>query len=141
MNRLRCERGFTMVDLINTMLLVAVIMGMTALLGRRAVARYQLNAAVRMLSIDMARVKTRAIQTNALSAVARESDKYYRASGSPRELPSLVRFDETSADSVAFNGLGAVADGLTHRFILVTSFGYSKEVFVYAAGGQEIRKL
>ena len=141
MKRIRCSRGFTMVDMINALILMAVLMGMSAMLGRRTVARYQLNAAARMLSVDMTRVKTQAIQTNAVTTVLRESDRYYRASGMARQLPRLVRFDAVSADSVAFNGLGAVTDGVTHRFVLITSYGDAREVFVYAAGGQEVRKL
>ncbi len=128
-------------DVINALLLVAVVLGMTAMLGRRAIARYQLQAAARMLVADMSRVKTRAIQTNAVTVVYRESDRDYRASGTPRRLPVMVRFDQVSSDTVAFNGLGAVADGATRRFVLVTTFGDAREVFIYAAGGQEVRKL
>ena len=141
MQLLRCKRGFTIADLVNAMLLFAVIIGITATLGRRAVARYQLNSAARMLAVDVRRVKTRAIQTNAITTVAIESDRYYRASGLPRQLPAMVRFDEVSSDSVSFNGLGGVAGGGTRHFVLTTSSGEAREIFVYAAGGQEIRKL
>ena len=141
MKRIQCTGGFTIADMVNSLLLIAVMMGMTATLGRRAVGRYQLSAAVRMLSMDVARVKTRSIQTNAVNDVFLESERGYRAAGTPRQLPLLVRFDEASSDTVSFNGIGAVADGATHRFVLVNAFGDSREVFVYASGGQEIRKL
>lgn len=141
MRFMRCTRGFTMVDLINAMLLIALIMGMTTLLGQRAIARYQLNAAARTLVSDLTHAKMRAIQTNAVAKLTRESERDYRASGMPRQLPGAVRFDVGSADSVSFNGLGAVAGGGTRQFVLVNQFGDAREVHIYAAGGQEVRRL
>lgn len=140
-NYVRCDRGFTLVDLVNAMMLIVLIMGGTTLMGQRAIARYQLNAAARTLAADVTHAKMRAIQTNAIASLARESNSFYRASGTPRQLPGAVRFDAVSADSVAFNGLGAVSDGATRQFVLKNQYGDAREVHIYAAGGQEVRKL
>lgn len=140
-SRIGDQRGFSVPDLLNAMVLIAVLLGMGALLGQRAIAKYQLNAAAHMLVVDMSRVKTEAIQTNSVTSIDLRSERDYRASGMPRRLPLMVRFDDASADTVPFNGLGGVADGSTRRLVLTTRFGDSREIFVYAAGGQEVRKL
>jgi Tfp pilus assembly protein FimT len=137
---LTCRRGYTLVDQAVMLLLIGVVLGITGPLSRRAIARYQLNAAVHELAADLAQAKMRAIQSNAVAAVIRESDRDYRVAGSARHLPGMVRFDDTSADTVSFNGLGAVTDGTSKRFILVNSLGASQEIRIYAAGGQEVRK-
>ncbi len=141
MRHFKCARGFTLVDVVNATLLIGVIMGMTTMLGQRAIAGYQLNAAARTLAADVTLAKMHAIKTNAVATLKRESDRDYRTSGTPRQLPGAVRFDLASDDSVAFNGLGASADGTTSRFVLVNQYGDSREVHVYAAGGQEVRRL
>ncbi len=69
-----------------------------------------------------------------------ESDRVYRLD-SRRELPRMIRFDPESADSVAFNGMGGVAGGGTQTIIVSDPYGGAMEIRVYAAGGQEVRKL
>lgn len=139
--RLKCARGFTLVDVLNATLLIAVITGGTTMLGQRTIARYQLNAAARTFAADVTLAKMRAIQTNAIATLKRESDRDYRAYGLPRQLPGAVRFDVASDDSVAFNGLGASADRTTGRFVLVNQYGDVREIHIYAAGGQEVLRL
>ena len=141
MRRIEGDRGYTAVDMIVALVLIAVILGMGTLLGQRALAMYQLNAAARMLVADMSRIKTEAIQTNSITSLNLQSDRDYRASNTPRRLPTMVRFGEASADTIPFNGLGGVADGGTRRLVLTTRYGYSREIYVYAAGGQEVHKL
>jgi len=138
---LRCERGYTLVDMAVVLLLLGTVLGTTGPLSRRVVARYQLNTAVQTLVADLAQAKIRAIQSNSVATVRRESNRDYRVSGSPRQLPGMVRFDTESADSVVYNGLGALSGGSTQRFVLVDSFGEEREIRVYAAGGHEVRKL
>jgi hypothetical protein len=50
----------------------------------------------------------------------------------------MVRFTDASADSLAFNGLGALQAGVTRRFELYNTFGESIAVLVYAGGGHEV---
>ena len=130
-----------MVDMTVVLFLVGAAMSVSGPLSRRVVATYQLNAAVQTLVSDLAQTKIRAIQANAVSTVKRESNRDYRAAGHPRRLPGMVRFEESSADSVAYNGLGAVTDGTAHAFVLRNSFGEARVVRVYAAGGHEVKKL
>lgn len=137
----RCQRGYTLVDTAVVLMLIGTVLSTTGPLSRRVVARYQLNTAVHTLVADLAQAKIRAIQSNAVATVRRESNRDYRVSGSPRQLPGMVRFDAASADSVVYNGLGALSGGSTQRFVLVNSFGETREVRVYAAGGHEVRKL
>ena len=141
MRHFKCTRGFTLVDVMNATLLTGVIMGMTTMLGQRAIASYQLNAAARTLAADVTLLKMHAIRTNTIATLKRESDRDYRVSGTPRQLPGAVRFDVASDDSCAFNGLGASADGTTGQFVLVNQYGDAREVHIYAAGGQEVRRL
>ena len=141
MASLNCKRGYTMVEVAVVMTLIGGMMSMGGPLSRRVIANYQLNTAVQVLMSDLAQTKIRAIQSNAVSVVKRESNRDYRAAGHPRQLPRMVRFEDASADSVAFNGLGAVTDGTAHVFVLTNSFGETREVRVYAAGGHEARKL
>ncbi len=136
-----CRRGYTMVEMAVVLTLVAGALSMGGPLSRRVIANYQLNTAVQMLMSDLAQTKIRAIQSNAVSVVKRESNRYYRAAGHPRQLPRMVRFGDASTDSVAYNGLGAVTDGRAHAFVLTNSFGEVREVRIYAAGGHEARKL
>jgi Tfp pilus assembly protein FimT len=130
-----------MIDTAVVLLLIGAAMSTAGPLSRRVVSRYQLNTAAQTLAADLAQAKIRAIQTNAVTTVRLESSRDYRASGYPRRLPSAVRFEATSADSVSFNGLGAVADGTTPRIVLVDPFGEAREIRVYASGGHEVRKL
>ncbi len=141
MTTLRCQRGYTMIDLAVVLLLIGAALSTTGPLSRRVVARYELNTAAQTLAADLSQAQIRAIQSNALAVVARESIRRYRVASSPRRLPGMVRFDGESADSVVFNGLGAMSDGTTHRFVLVNSFGEAREVVIYAAGGHEVRRL
>jgi type II secretory pathway pseudopilin PulG len=141
MTSLRCKRGYTLVDMAVVLLLIGAAMGTTGPLSRRMIALYQLNAATQTLTADLEQAKIRAIQSNALEAVARETGRDYRAAGYPRRLPGMVRFGEESADTVVFNGLGAMSDGTSHRFVLVNLFGETREIVIYAAGGHEVRKL
>ncbi len=141
MTSLRCKRGYTLVEMTVVLLLIGAAMGTTGPLSRRMVALYQLNAAAQTLAADLSQAKIRAIQSNALATLERESNRDYRAAGYPRRLPGMVRFDAESADTVVFNGLGAMSDGASHRFVLVNLFGESREIVIYAAGGHEVRKL
>ncbi len=141
MSMLSCRRGYTVVDLAVVMGIMATLMGTSGPLSRRVVSRYQLNSAVHSLAADLAQAKVRAIQTNAVVPVVRESGRVYQVDGHTRRLPGLVRFAPESAEALSFNGLGAMADGRTHTFVLTTSFGDAHEVRLYAAGGCEVRKL
>lgn len=139
MNRVVSQKGYTLIEMLSVLTLLAIAMGSSTPLSRRVISRYQLNTAAQMLVSDLSQAKIRAIQTNAMATVKRESDRDYRASGAPRRLPSMVRFDEAAIDSVTFNGLGAVSDGATVSFVLIDSYGETREVRVYAAGGHEVR--
>jgi Tfp pilus assembly protein FimT len=130
-----------MVDIAVVLFLIGAAMSVSGPLSRRVVASYQLTSAVQTLVSDLAQTKIRAIQSNAVSTVRRESDRDYRAANHPRRLPGMVRFESSSTDSVAYNGLGAVTDGAAHVFVLENVFGEAREVRVYAAGGHEVRKL
>ena len=135
------RKGYSLIEVLVVLTLLAIVMGTLGPLSRRVIARYQLNTAVQMLQTDLAHAKIRAIQTNAYATVKLENSRYYRAAGAPRQLPGIVRFNGSTADSVSFNGLGAVADGVMVSFVLVNPYGESREIRVYAAGGQEVRKL
>lgn len=130
-----------MIDLVVLLFLIAAVMGTTAPLSRRVVARYQLSTAVQTLVSDLSQTKVRAIQSNTVMTLRRESSRDYRAAGYPRRLPGLVQFDVSSADSVTYNGLGAVSDGAARELVLVNVYGESRRVRVYAAGGHEVQKL
>ncbi|NIR46073.1 MAG: hypothetical protein GWN99_16725 [Gemmatimonadetes bacterium] len=134
------RRGYTLVDMTVVLIIIGAVLSMSAPLSRRVIANYQLNTAVQTLTSDLAQTKIRAIQANEVSTVKLESESYYRAAGHPRELPGMVKFDGSSSDSVAFNGLGAVTDGTAHAFLLVNTYGETREVRIYAAGGHEVRK-
>jgi Tfp pilus assembly protein FimT len=140
MKNLKCKRGHTLVDVAVVVTLIATAISTAGPLSRRVIARYQLNTATHVLATDLARARITAIKANAATAVLRTSDRDYRASGHPRQLPGLVRFTDSSADSLAFNGLGALQGGVTQRFELYTTFGESVEVRVYAGGGHEVVK-
>ena len=140
MKSLTCKGGYTLVDIAVVVTLIATAVGIAGPLSRRVVARYQLNAAAHVLVSDLARTKISAIKANAVTTFVRTTEREYRASGHPRQLPSMVRFTASSADSLAFNGLGALQDGLAHRLELYSSFGESVEVRVYAGGGYEVVK-
>ncbi len=141
MASVRCRRGYTMIDLVVLLLLIAAVMGTTAPLSRRVVANYQLSTAVQTLVSDLSQTKVRAIQSNAVVTLRRESSRDYRAAGYPRRLPGLVHFDASSADSVTYNGLGAVSGGAARQLVLVNAYGESRRVRIYAAGGHEVQKL
>jgi len=140
MGAFRCERGYTLVDMAVVLILIGTVLGTTGPLSRRVVARYQLSTAVQTLVADLTQVKIRAIQSNAVVTLRRESNRDYRVAGAPRQLPGMVRFDGGSADSVAYNGLGALSGGSTQRFVLVNAFGETREIRVYASGGHEVRR-
>lgn len=139
MRSLNCRKGYTLVDMAVVLILIGAALSMSGPLSRRVIANYQLNTAVQTLVSDLSQTKIRAIQANEISSVKLETESYYRAAGHPRELPGMVKFDGESADSVAFNGLGAVTDGMAHSFVLVNTYGEEREVRVYAAGGHEVR--
>ncbi len=141
MQSLMCKRGYTLADMAVVLILIGVTLGTTAPLSRRMIAGYQLNTAAQALASDLAEAKIRAIQSNALATVRLESGRYYRVAGAPRELPGMVEFASESADSVAFNSLGAVSDGSGRRFVLVNPYGGAREIRIYAAGGHEVKKL
>lgn len=135
------QKGYTLVEMVVVMTLLAVALGGSAPLSRRVISRYELNTAAQTLLADVARAKIRAIQTNAVTTVKLESNQYYRAADTPRQLPGLVKFADGSPDSVAFNGLGAVTAGAMVSFVLVEPYGGRREIRIYAAGGQEVLKL
>lgn len=138
MTTLRCRRGHTIIDVVVVATLIAVAASIAGPMSRRVVARYQLNSAAHMLGADLARTRMTAIQANAVTPLQRVSDRDYRASGHPRRLPRMVRFADVSADSIAFNGLGAMQDGASHSFSLYNTFGESVDIRVYAGGGHEV---
>lgn len=140
MKLLRCKRGHTLIDVAVVVTLIATAVSTAGPLSRRVIARYQLTTATHVLSTDLARARISAIKANDVTTVVRTSDRDYRASDYPRQLPGMIRFTELSADSLGFNGLGAVQDGVTHRFELYNKFGESVEVRVYAGGGHEVVK-
>ncbi len=135
-----CRRGYSLVDTAVMVLLIGTVLGTAAPLGQRVVANYQLNTAVQALSAEVAEAKIRAVKTNSVATVKRESAREYSVVGSWRKLPSKVRFDGASADSLAFNGLGALTAGATQSLVLVNTYDEKRELRVYAAGGHEIRE-
>lgn len=137
---LKCKKGHTLIDLAVVVTLIVTAVSTAGPLSRRVVARYQLNTAAHVLTADLVRTRVSAIKANAVTSFVRTSDTAYQASGHPRQLPGMVRFSEASADSLAFNGLGALQDGVTHSFELYNTFGESIEVRVYAGGGHEVVK-
>jgi Tfp pilus assembly protein FimT len=140
MKSLRCKRGHTLVDVAVVVTLIATAISTAGPLSRRVIARYQLSTATHVLATDLARARISAIKANDVTTVLRTTDRDYRASGHPRQLPGMVRFTDSSADSLAFNGLGAMQDGVAHRFELYNTFGESVEVRVYAGGAHEVVK-
>ena len=140
MTLLKCKKGHTLIDIAVVMTLLATAVSTAGPLTRRVIARYQLNTAAHVLTADLVRARVGAIKANAVTSFYRTSDRYYRASGHPRQLPRMVRFTDASADSLAFNGLGALQDGVSRRFELYNTFGESVEIRVYAGGGHEVVK-
>jgi Tfp pilus assembly protein FimT len=141
MSSLDCRKGYTLVDVAVLLLLIGIVLGTTAPISQRMIAKYQLNTAALVLSADLAEAKVRAIKANSVAKVLRESIRDYRVAGTPRQLPGMVQFDATSADSMSFNGLGAITAGTSQRFVLVNRFGDSREIRVYATGGLEVKRL
>ena len=141
MGLLKCREGYTLVDAAFLLLLIGIVLGTTAPLSQRMIAKYQLNSAAQVLSADLAEAKVRAIQSNAVAKVIRESIRDYRVAGAPRQLPGMVEFDVSSADSMSFNGLGAITAGTSQLFVLVNRYGDSREIRIYAAGGLEVKRL
>jgi hypothetical protein len=129
-----------MVDMAVALFIMGTALTTSGPLSRRVIATYQLNGAVQELVADLSQAKIRAIQSNSIATLRRESRRDYRVAGMPRRLPGMVRFEDTSADSVAFNGLGAVTDGAARVFLLTNVYGETRQVRVYAAGGHEVRK-
>ncbi len=140
MKNLKCKKGHTLVDVAVVITLIATAISTAGPLSRRVIARYQLTTATHVLATDLARARITAIKANAATTVLRTSERDYRASGHPRRLPGLVRFTDSSADSLAFDGLGALQGGVAQRFELYNTFGESVEVRVYAGGGHEVVK-
>ena len=118
MTLLKCKKGHTLIDIAVVMTLLATAVSTAGPLTRRVIAHYQLNTAAHVLTADLVRARVGAIKANAVTSFYRTSDRYYRASGHPRQLPRMVRFTDASADSLAFNGLGAL-----HSFGAFNSFG------------------
>lgn len=107
-------------------------------LTQHVVARYRLNAAAQTLVADLSRARMTAIQTNAVTVLERYSERDYRVADFPRQLPRTIYFGNSSAKSIAYNGLGALQDGLSHRFHLFNRFDETVEVRIYAGGGHEV---
>ncbi len=61
-------------------------------------------------------------------------------SGTQRDLPDGVRFNPTSADSIAFDRLGAVSGGASASLILASGSDRHVELRVGAAGAVEVRR-
>ena len=141
MSLLREERGITLVDVAVVLLMLGVALGLTAPISRRIVARYELNTAAQTLSSDLAYAKIRAIQSNSVTVLRRETTRDYRVDDRPRQLPDMVRFDDASVDSLRFNGLGATVDRGIQLLVLENRFGERIEVRVYSSGGYEVRRL
>lgn len=141
MSLLREERGFTLVDIAVVLLMLGIALGMTVPMSRRIVARYELNAAAQTLSSDLAYAKVRAIQSNSVTVLRRETTREYRVDGRPRQLPDMVRFHDASVDSLRFNGLGATVEGGLKLLVLQNRFGERIEVRVYSSGGHQVRRL
>lgn len=141
MSLLRNERGFTIVDVAVVLFLLGVALSLTAPISRRIVARYELNTAAHTLSSDLAYAKMRAIQSNSITVLRRETERQYRVDGRPRQLPSMVRFAEASVDSLGFNGLGSTVDRGPLLLVLENRFGERIEVRIYSSGGYQVRRL
>lgn len=141
MSLLREERGITLVDVAVVLLMLGVALGLTAPMSRRIVARYELNSAAHTLSSDLAYAKIHAIKSNSVTVLWRETAREYRVDDRPRQLPSMVRFDDASVDSLRFNGLGATVDRGIQLLVLENRFGERIEVRVYSSGGYEVRRL
>lgn len=141
MKLIRGRRGFTLIEMGVALTMLGVLMAMVVPLSRRIIARYELNSAAQTLSSDLAHAKIRAIQSNSITVLRRETLRAYRVADHPRRLPDMVRFDEASVDSLRFDGLGATLDGGLHLLLLENHFGDRVEVRVYASGGHEVRRL
>ena len=141
MSLLREKSGFTLIDIAVVLTMLGVALAMTVPMSRRVIARYELNSAAQTLSSDLAHAKIRAIQSNSITVLRRETLREYRVAGHPRQLPDMVRFDDASVDSLRFDGLGATLDGGLHLLLLENRFGDRVEVRVYSSGGHEVRRL
>jgi Tfp pilus assembly protein FimT len=127
-------------DVVIVMAMIATAVTTVGPLSRHVVARYRLNSAAQTLVADLSRARMTAIQTNAVTTVKRLSTRDYRVAGTPRQLPRGVHFADSSTDSIGYNGLGTMQDGVSHRFHLFNTFGDSVQVLVYAGGGHQVVK-
>lgn len=138
----RSERGFSFVDLVVVLVIIGVMMGVMAPLSRRIIASYQLNSATQTLIADLSQAKIRAIQSNSIVPVSRQSPRRYQLPGVTRELPVFVHFKPESVPSIAYNGLGTLtqpSEGV-RKFVLTNVYGQSREIRMYPGGGYELRK-
>jgi hypothetical protein len=135
---IREDRGFTLIDISVVLLMLGIALGLTAPMSRRIIARFELNSAAQTLTSDLEYAKIRAIQSNAVTVLWRETARDYRVDGRPRRLPAMVRFGDASVDSLRFNGLGATVDSGIQRLVLENSLGERLEVRVFSSGGYEV---
>ncbi len=141
MKRWHNALGYSLFEMVTLLVVMGVVSAIALPAGRAAISSYQLKTAVKALSSDMNRVRLKALETNNEASLHFESSDTYVVDDKARRLPNDIRIADSSADSIAFNRLGIVTDGVQRGFVLVGPHGHLRELRVSASGAVEVLRL
>ena len=113
----RHQRGFTMIELLTVMAIIAVLLSLAVPSFREQLARRALEGAANELSADLQYTRTQAVSNNAVTALATTSVSQYTITSGANPPYKTVTLDPalnvTAGVTVSYDPLRAMANAVT----------------------------
>jgi type IV fimbrial biogenesis protein FimT len=109
----RHQRGFTMIELLTVVAIIAVLLSLAAPSFREQLARRALEGAANELSADLQYTRTQAVSNNAVTALATTSVSQYTITSGATTYKTVTLdpvLNVTSGVTVSYNPLRATAN-------------------------------
>lgn len=112
----RYQRGFTMIELLTVMAIIAVLLSLAVPSFREQLARRTLEGAANELSADLQYTRTQAVSNNAVTALATTSVSQYTITSGANTYKTVTldpALNVTSGVTVSYDPLRAMANAGT----------------------------
>lgn len=140
MIRRDCIKGFTLIELIVVIVILAILVGIAVPVVNQTVERHKVAAYARELASDIRLVRHKNINGESMVRIQLLGDRYVIRRGMEileiKDAPSGVRFLGTLGSQIYFSGTGVPLGMGANTIHIINSYGNIYEVTIMVATGR-----